>query len=117
MQLHTHSVNHDHLNEITHDVIAEHGHEHEHYSVKHLSIDASHVDHHDLSSVTIEDASPDTLFGQMSKKVFSTVFLILLVTLVSLGVLLCKGVVRLSGKPLQSKPPIYFIPLLRAPPK
>jgi hypothetical protein len=114
VQFHIHTVDHAPVQEFGHGSILIDS-KHDHPASMHLSIDTSHVDHHDLV-VNEMDVSPDTLVRQSSIDVPSMDLLILLFTLFFLGIfaLYIIRIRHIDG--LLPRRRFYFVPLLRAPP-
>tara|TARA_R110002074_G_scaffold44181_1_gene114822 strand:- start:342 stop:713 length:372 start_codon:yes stop_codon:yes gene_type:complete len=115
LQFHVHSL--DHHGPLQHhdSQIDLNNGEHDQVAVKHLAIDSSHADHHDLLVVEM-DASPDTIFKQSSMNGASVALFTLIFMLLILGVY-ARYLPR--NRRLASFVPsrrFHLFPLLRAPP-
>lgn len=115
LQFHVHGLDHDTVLYDSHDTGGIIDAEHQHLAVKHLSIDTSHADHHDMVVVEM-DASPDGIMKQSST---SAPLLALLTLFVLLSVLAGYFPYRPAIRPKVDVVPrwrFHLIPLLRAPP-
>ena len=116
LQFHVHGVDHDIVQFNSHDTTGVIDAEHQHPAVKHLSIDTSHADHHDVTVVEM-DASPDGIIKQSST---SPPFLALLTLFVLLAILAGYYPYRPAIRREVDIVPrwrFHLIPLLRAPPR
>ena len=113
LQFHIHSLDHEPYQH--HDDLLSNNGDHSHVATKHLSIDASHQDHHD--EVMLEmDASPDSIAKPTSVQIPSIDLLILYILLFALGVCRSLGYkTRPFAEGLLQRH-FYLIPQLRAPP-
>ena len=115
LQFHVHSLDHPEPLQQHDSQIEMHNIEHGQFAMKHLSIDSSHVDHHDLSVVEM-DASPQTILKQLTMNGASVALFALIFTLILSGfyALYVPGTHSLiSFVPIRR---FHLFPLLRAPP-
>lgn len=115
LTFHIHSLDHHEPLQQHDSQIEMNNGEHDHIAMKHLSIDSSHDDHHDLLVVEM-DASPETIFKQPSLNGSSVALFALFFTLLILGIY-TRYIPRACG--LTIFVPVkrfHLFPLLRAPP-
>lgn len=116
LQLHVHDLDQDPVEYDGHDTAGVIDAAHQHLGIKHLSIDTSHADHHDVLMVEM-DASPDGIMLQSST---STPSLALLALFVMLSILTGYSQYRPAIRRKADIVPrwrFHLIPLLRAPPR
>ena len=115
LQFHVHSLDHPEPLQQHDSQIEMHNVEHGQIAMKHLSIESSHADHHDLSVVEM-DASPETILKQLSMNGASVALFALIFTLIILGFY---ALYVPRTRSLTNFLPIrrfHLFPLLRAPP-
>ena len=115
LQFHVHSLDHPEPLQQHDSQIEMNNGEHGQIAMKHLSIDSSHADHHDLLVVEM-DASPETIFKQSSMNGLSVALFALIFTLIILGFY---ALYVPRTRSLTNFEPIrrfHLFPLLRAPP-
>jgi len=115
LQFHVHSLDHHGPLQQHETQIEMHNGGHGQIAMKHLSIDSSHADHHDLSVVEM-DASPEAILKQLSMNGASVALFALIFTLIILGFY---ALYVPRTRSLTNFLPIrrfHLFPLLRAPP-
>lgn len=115
LQFHIHSLDyHGPLQQHDSQIEMTNG-EHGQIAIRHLSIDSSHADHHDLLVIEM-DAGPDTIFRQSSINGSSVVLFVLIFMLL---VLMIYALYVPRTRSLTNFAPnrrFHLFPLLRAPP-
>jgi hypothetical protein len=115
LQLHVHSLDHDPDQSDQHASTITMPAEHENTDIKHLSIVASHADHHDLHLDEM-DAGPERFVQKISTKVpFLALLLTCLLLLVLVRHISHRSSIRRAHNPLLGLR-FHLTPQLRAPP-
>jgi hypothetical protein len=115
LQFHVHNLDHPPSPQQHDSEVEMHSGEHGQSAMKHLSIDSSHADHHDLLVVEM-DARPDTILKQLFRNGLSVALFALIFSLLILGIY-TQYVPRTRRRtifvPIRR---FHLFPLLRAPP-
>ena len=116
LKFHVHTMDHDPVQSDHHASTIATPAEHEHTDLMHLSIDASHADHHD--SVIVEtDANLDRIFQQLTSKASPIDLLALcLVLFILFRQIFQRSTIRHACSVLPRQR-FHLIPPLRAPPR
>ncbi len=115
LQFHVHSLDHHGPLQQHDSEIEMNNGEHGQIAMKHLSIDSSHADHHDLLVIEM-DAGPDTIFRQSSINGSSVALFALIFTLLILGIYALYVPRTRSLINFVPNRRFHLFPLLRAPP-
>lgn len=115
LQFHVHSLDHPAPPQQHDSKVEMHNGEHGQIAMKHLSIDSSHADHHDLLVIEV-DGSPETIFKHSSPNGSSVALLALILMLFILGVYALYAPRTRGLTNFVPNRRFHLFPLLRAPP-